>query len=224
MKKEIKYLIIVALVVTGLAFFGVLTLFGSKVVSDEKLHEQKTENPSFPLVTNLVAGHSFTYGTADSKVTVIEFFDPECESCAAVSPYIKKEMKFYEGKVRWVFRYMPYHRNSRAAIAALEAARKQNLFLEAMELLFAKQKEWGEKQEPMNEKINGLVLSISGIDKVKYLKDLANQNVDALIAQDEAEGKQAGVKGTPSFFVNGLMMERLDLDALISRINEELAK
>lgn len=224
MKKEIKYLIIVALVVTGLAFFGVLTLFGSKVVSDEKMHALKSENPTFPLVTNLVAGHSFVYGAADSKVTVIEFFDPECESCAAVSPYIKKEMKFYEGKVRWVFRYMPYHRNSRAAIAALEAARKQNLFLEAMELLFAKQKEWGEKQEPMNEKINSLVLSISSIDKEKYLKDLANQNVDALIAQDEAEGKQAGVKGTPTFFINGLMMERLDLDSLISRINEELAK
>ena len=61
-------------------------------------------------------------------------------------------MKFYEDKVRWVFRYMPFHRNSRAVIAALEAARKQNLFLETMDLLFGKQKELGEKQEPMNEK------------------------------------------------------------------------
>lgn len=155
---------------------------------------------------------------------MIEFFDPECESCAAVSPYIKKEMKFYEGKVRWVFRYMPYHRNSKAAIAALEAARKQNLFLEAMELLFAKQKEWGEKQEPMNEKINSIVLSLDGINKTQYLKDLANQNIEVLIGQDETEGKQAGVKGTPSFFVNGVMMERLDLDSLISRINAELEK
>lgn len=224
MKKEVKYLIIVALAVTILGLIGVLTLFGEKVVSNEKLHQQAKENPKFPLITNLVATHSFSHGAPDAKATVIEFFDPECESCAAVSPYIKKEMKFYEGKVRWIFRYMPFHRNSKAAIAALEAARKQNLFLEAMELLFAKQKEWGERQEPMNEKINELILSISGIDKAKYLRDLANQNVDALIAQDEVEGKQAGVKGTPTFFVNGLMMERLDLDSLISRINEELGK
>lgn len=224
MKKEIKYLMIVVLVVSVLAFIGVMTLFGEKVVTDQKLHKQLQENPSFPLVTNLVAGHSFSYGNPDSKVTVIEFFDPECESCAAVSPYIKKEMKFYEGKVRWVFRYMPYHRNSRAAIAALEAARKQNLFLEAMELLFVKQKEWGEKQEPMNEEINRLVLSINGIKKAQFIKDLATQNIEEIIIKDEAEGKQAGVKGTPTFFVNGVILERLDLDSLIARINSELVK
>lgn len=59
MKKEVKYLIIVALVVTALGLFGVLTIFGSKVVSDEKLHQQTKENPGFPLITNLVAAHSF---------------------------------------------------------------------------------------------------------------------------------------------------------------------
>ncbi|AZZ37304.1 disulfide bond formation protein DsbA [Bdellovibrio sp. qaytius] len=226
MKKEIKYLMIVALVVSGLALAGVLTLFGSKVVTNEneKTIQKTTENPSYPLVSNLVAAHSFVYGPADAKVTVIEFFDPECESCAAVSPYIKKEMKFYEGKVRWVFRYMPYHRNSKAALAALEAARKQNLFLEAMEQLFVHQKVWGEKQEATNEEINKIILSINGINKNKYLKDLADQNIENLLKQDEAEGKQAGVKGTPTFFVNGVIMEQLDLDALISKINSELGK
>ncbi|MBC7754791.1 MAG: thioredoxin domain-containing protein, partial [Moraxellaceae bacterium] len=61
---------------------------------------------AFPSIGNLAASHSYSYGPLDAKVTIVEFFDPECESCAAVAPLIKNEMKYYEGKVRWVFRYM----------------------------------------------------------------------------------------------------------------------
>jgi protein-disulfide isomerase len=157
-------------------------------------------------------------------VTVVEFFDPECESCSAVSPFIKKEMKFYEGKVRWVFRYMPYHFNSKSAIAVLEAARKQNLFLESLELLFTTQKEWGEKQVSMKNEIIEIVSKVSGMDKKRLLSELENPTTQQIIEQDAQEGKMAGVKGTPTFFVNGVILDRLDLDALIARINAELAK
>lgn len=224
MKRELRNLIIVALVVTIIGFVAVFTLVGEKVVSDVKSHAEKPANPSYPMITNLASAKSFSYGNPESKVTVVEFFDPECESCAAVSPYIKKEMKYYDGKVRWVFRYMPLHSNSKAAVKAIEAARIQGLFLEAMEILFSTQKEWGEKKEPTNEKINEIVSSIKGLDKQKYLKDLANLNIDEILNQDELEGRQAGVKGTPTFFVNNVMIEELNLDSLISRINSELEK
>jgi len=221
MKKELKYLMIIAAAVTAIGFVAVIALFGFEVKPESK-SIGKNETPSYPMITNLVAVHSFSHGPKDAKVTVVEFFDPECESCAMVSPYIKKEMKFYEGKVQWVFRYMPLHRNSKAAVAALEAARKQNLFVEAMELLFEKQKEWGEQQEPMNEKINQILFGLNGLNKDQYLKDLANQNIDEILKQDEIEGRQAGVKGTPTFFVNNKMLEALDLDSLIAKINEGL--
>lgn len=71
MKKEIKYLMIVALIVSVLALIGVLLLFGEKIVSDEKIHQQTKENPSISLIANLVAIHSFSHGAPDAKVTVI---------------------------------------------------------------------------------------------------------------------------------------------------------
>lgn len=218
MKKEIKYLFIVAFGVVILSFVGFKFLLQGKVQT------KTTGNPAFPLITNLVTDYSFSYGHADAKVTVIEFFDPECESCSAVSPYIKKEMKHYEGQVRWVFRYMPYHFNSKTAIAALESARQQNLYLEAMELLFTHQEEWGEKQVSAADQIHKLVLSLPKIDKDKYLNDLNNPEIQSRIDRDQAEGKQAGVKGTPTFFVNGVIIEDLNLDTLISRINSGLAQ
>lgn len=223
MKKELKYLIFVAVAVTVVGFAAVTFMFGDVVKSEHKA-EQKLENPAYPMITNLASEHSFSYGPVDAKVTVVEFFDPECESCAMVSPYIKKEMKYYEGKVRWVFRYMPYHKNSRNAVAALEALRKQDLFLEGMEILFKTQKEWGEQKEPMIEKINQVVLQIKGLKKDQYLKDLKNPQTEEILNKDEKEGKQAGIKGTPTFFVNNSIMDELDLDALIAKINAELGK
>jgi protein-disulfide isomerase len=219
MKKEIKYLLAVVGIVAA-ASFGI---YQSALKQNEK-PQSITIAPNFPLITNLAANHSFSYGPENAKVTVVEFFDPECESCSAVSPYIKKEMKFYEGKVRWVFRYMPYHFNSKTAIAVLESARKQNLFLESMELLFTTQKKWGEKQVSMKNEIIEIVSRVPSMDKQRLLAELENPAIQQIIEQDAQEGKMAGVKGTPTFFVNGVILERLDLDGLIARINAELAK
>lgn len=219
MKKEIKYL----LAVVGAVAVASLGIYQLALKQDVK-PQSTTSTPNFPMITNLAASHSFSYGPENAKVTVVEFFDPECESCSAISPYIKKEMKFYEGKVKWIFRYMPYHFNSKSAIAVLEAARKQNLFLESMELLFATQKEWGEKQVSMKSEIIEIVSKVPSMDKKRLLADLENPVTQQIIEQDAQEGKMAGVKGTPTFFVNGVILDRLDLDGLIARINAELAK
>ncbi len=216
MKREIKYLLGVLIGVAVISFVGF------KFFLQDTVQKKVSEVSNYPMISNLVTADSFSYGPADAKVTVIEFFDPECESCAAVSPYIKNEMKHYEGKVRWIFRYIPYHFNSKLAIAALESARKQNLYLEAMDLLFKHQSGWGEKQVSTGDEINKLVLSLPKINKKKYLEDLGNPEIQTMINRDEAEGKQAGVKGTPTFFVNGVIIDELNLDTLISRINSGL--
>ena len=221
MKKEVKYLILVLLAV-GIASFAAYKFL--VVPGADPRSQVKTGNPQFSLVSNMASNHSFSYGPVDAKVTVVEFFDPECESCSAIAPQIKKEMKFYEGKVRWVFRYMPYHNNSKNAIAALEAARKQDLFLEAMTALFETQHQWGEKQESTKDMIVKIVTAVPGIDKVKFMQDLEDPATNDIIVKDQTEGKQAGVKGTPSFYVNGVMLERLSLDDLIASINRGLGE
>lgn len=218
MSKELKYLLAIIVGVFVIVFAGF------KLFMQDQPNVKPLATPSFPMISNLVTNYSFSYGPADAKVTVVEYFDPECESCAAVSPSIKKEMKHYEGKVRWVFRYMPYHFNSKAAILALESARKQNLFLEAMELLFKTQKEWGEKQVDNSQAINKIIFTLKGLDQKKYLDLLNDQEVQANLLRDETEGKQAGVNGTPTFYVNGVIIEELNLDTLIARIESELKK
>lgn len=175
-----------------------------------------------PMVSNVSTAHSFSYGPAEAKVTVVEFFDPECESCAKVAPYIKKEMMHYEGRVRWIFRYMPYHFNSKTAIKVLEAARKQNLFLEVLNVLFEKQSLWGEQRVSTEKIILEVIASVKGLDIERLKKDMHDPEFEKIINLDEADGQRAGVRGTPTFFVNGVILEPLDLDNLLKRINEQL--
>ena len=219
MSKEIRNLGIVLCLVLVASFAVYKFVVQSAAVP---INTQAPAASIIPMVSNVNAAHSFAAGPADAKVTVVEFFDPECESCAKVAPYIKNEMKHYEGRVRWIFRYMPYHFNSRTAIKVLEAARKQNLYLEVQNELFAKQNIWGEQRVSTEKQILEIIAGVKGLDVARIKKDMNDPEFEKIINLDEADGQKAGVKGTPTFYVNGVILEQLDLDELIKRINQQL--
>jgi protein-disulfide isomerase len=220
MTKEIRNLVFILAGVLVIGYVGYkFVLPGNETA---QVATSETAMPTAPLIGNLAASHSFSYGPIGAKVTVVEYFDPECEACAAVAPYVKQQMSETEGKVRWVFRYMPYHFNSKTAIRALEAARKQNLFLEAKELLFENQKVWGEKKVSTEKEILQVLSRLKGLNINQLKEDMNDPALAETIDQDESEGQQAGVRGTPSFFINGVQLEQLDLDLLTQKINEQL--
>ncbi len=220
MTKEIRNLILIFSGVIVIAFLGYYFILSAqpKYVTEEKT----SAIPSMPMVGNLASGHSFSSGPIDAKVTVVEFFDPECSACAAVAPIIKKEMQHYEGRVRWVFRYMAFHHNSKTAIRILEAARQQKLFLQTQEALFEKRETWGEKQVSTEDEILNVVKQVKGLNFAELKSELSVSKADELLQRDTDEGHQAGVNGTPTFFVNGVMLEPLNLDELIARIDAGL--
>jgi len=81
-------------------------------------------------------------GPVDAKVTIVEFFDPACETCADFYPLVKQLMDRYPGKVRTMMRYAPLHTGSDQVVKMLEAAHLQGKFFPALELLFANQRRW----------------------------------------------------------------------------------
>jgi protein-disulfide isomerase len=179
--------------------------------------------------TNLVSNTTinFSHGPVDSKVTVVEYFDPECETCAEVAPYIKNEMKYYQSRVRWIFRYMAYHPSSNLAIHILEAARKQNLYLESMELLLSRQSEWGLKHDGSisivkEKELMSIISQLPGVNLKQLIEDMKNPEIDKLIENDKKAGELAGVNGTPTLFVNDVIINPLNLDTMIERINDAL--
>ncbi|HAZ12123.1 MAG TPA: hypothetical protein DCY86_04990 [Bdellovibrionales bacterium] len=106
----------------------------------------------------------------------------------------------------------------------LEAARNQNLYFEAMTLLFERQHEWGAKHDgseqatPKEKELLNVISSLPGIDIKKLQKDMKNPAIEKLIEKDKKEGTEAGVTGTPTLFVNGKIIDPVNLDTMIQKI------
>ena len=196
-----------------------LFLLGTKLYKDSQKKElsfiAKESGEVF------VREHSPRYGNKDAKVFLIEFLDPECESCRAFYPHVKSLIKEFNGKVQLVARYAPFHGNSKIAIAALEAARKQGKYWESLELLFERQPEWGSHHHPRIELIFEFLPTL-GLDMKKLLKDMKDPLIDEIINQDMEDLKKLGVRGTPTFFVNGKTPSGFGYGYLKDLIQEEV--
>lgn len=231
MRKEVKILGAVALVVIIGAIIGASYYRSS--VQNERIPSSNTgsnSNKSTVNTENLLRPDSPTLGAADAPVTLVEFLDPECESCAAFSPVVKKIMKDYDGKIRLVVRYMPLHPNSLSAATFTEAAGEQGKYWQAQEMLFQKQSEWGTKHGPQTSApadINALFKKYAmelGLDTKKMDSAFAENRYNAKLQRDLQDGQTLGVRQTPSFFVNGRKLARFSEADLRALIDEELKR
>ena len=229
MKKEVKILGAIAILVIIGAVVG--ASYYRKSVQNERVGGNTNGNnkQSQVLLETLVRPDSPTLGAADAPVTLVEFLDPECESCAAFAPVVKKIMKDYDGKIRLVVRYMPLHPNSLKAAALTEAAGEQGKYWQMQDYLFQKQGEWGTKHGPPSAApppdINALFDKYAidmGLDAAQVKAALNDNRYQAKLQRDLRDGQTLGVRQTPSFFVNGRKLARFSEADLRALIDEEL--
>ncbi len=214
MKKNHK---IIASVIAIIALFAIgATLF--KKQQAQKLGFLANENHKL-----FVPDHAPKMGAENPKVYLVEFLDPECESCRAFSPYVKELMRKYADQVQLVIRYAAFHKNSKYAISILEAARKQGLYFETLEVLFKSQPAWGNHHNPRPDLIWNFLTALDlDLDKIK--QDMHDPAIKEIIEQDTKDGKTLSIRGTPSFFINGKPLEQFSYQQLELQIRQELEK
>jgi protein-disulfide isomerase len=158
-------------------------------------------------------------GPMDASVTIVEFFDPACGTCADFYPLVKKLIDQYPGKVRVMMRYAPLHTGSDEVVKMLEAAHLQGKFFQALELLFDNQQRWvvNHVSQPVSARgiLNGLAL-----DHERLTTDLNQPEVTRTIQQDVQDGNALGVKATPEFFVNGRPLPSFGYEQLARLVKE----
>ena len=134
----------------------------------------------------LVRAHAPIFGNPAAKVTIVEFFDPSCETCRAFYPVVKGIVNASFGQVRLVVRYAPLHKGSDKAVKILEAARLQGKYWEALEKTMAFQPQWAGHDNPQPELIWKLIADI-GLDVAKAKSDANSPAIDQLLRQDVAD-------------------------------------
>ena len=134
-------------------------------------------------------------------------------------PVLEQVLEQYPEKVKLVIKNFPLgnHKFSfQAALAAL-AAQRQGKYWEYHELLHLNYKKLN------NEKILELA-SVLKMDMEKFQKDTKDLALRARVNQDMKDGRQAGVRGTPTVFINGRNLRNRSLQGFKAMIDEELAK
>jgi protein-disulfide isomerase len=169
----------------------------------------------------LVRPYSPTQGPADAPVTVVEFFDPECESCRAMYPFVKQVMTEFDGRVRLVIRYMPLHQNSAYAATLLEAARAQGKYWEFLEVVMYRQPEWASHHAPRPELLMTYA-PLAGLDAEQLRAAATDPQIAAHIEQDRSDGMALGANRTPTFFINGKPLMQLGYAPLRDAVQAEL--
>ncbi len=171
----------------------------------------------------LVRPHSPVYGQATAKVTIVEFFDPACESCRAFYPIVKRIVDSSFGQVKFAIRYAPLHRGSDTAVKILEAARKQGLYWQVLERVLETQPDWADHNNPRPERIWDLLQGV-GMDVARARSDSQGVDIATILAMDVADLVALKVDKTPTFFVNGTPLKRFGVEELHALVGSELRR
>ena len=140
-------------------------------------------------------------GNKSAKVQIIEFSDYQCPFCKRTRPAVLKIIEEYGDKVNYVFMDfpLPIHPSAKLAHIAARCAGDQGKYYEYNRKIFDNQSKIGEKALKKYAK----ELNLSMDDFNKCLKD---EKYAKLVEKHIEKGTQAGVNGTPAFFINGIMI------------------
>lgn len=181
------------------------------------------ERVSPEIANALVRPYSPVLGPDDAPVTIVEFFDPACETCRAFHPIVKDLMAEHGDAVRVVIRYTPLHgQGSEFAIRVLEAARMQGKFVPVLEYILGGQTMWASHGQMKPE--NVLILAEeAGLDIEAARDQMMAPETTGVINQDKADLVIVGVQKTPTFFVNGRPMPSFGEQQLRDLVADEVA-
>jgi protein-disulfide isomerase len=164
-----------------------------------------------------VAG-SPSKGPSSAPIELIEFSDFQCPFCLRAYPTVNQVLSTYGDKIRLVYRHypLPSHPNARPAAEASQCAAEQGQFWQYYERLFADQTKLSDAELKQSA-------AALGMDASRFNTCVDSHKYKDRVEKDILEGNEAGVSGTPAFFINGRMLTGAQpFDAFKRIIDEEL--
>jgi protein-disulfide isomerase len=159
-------------------------------------------------------------GDKNAPITLIEFSEFQCPYCKKARPTIDKILSTYKGKIHYVFRDFPlgFHNQAKDAANAAQCANEQGKYWDYSHAL------WENQGKQSLEKLKEIAQSLA-LDTAKFDACVASKKYYKEIDKDQDDGSEAGVSGTPAYFINGKFLSGAQpFEAFKEIIDEELAK
>lgn len=159
-------------------------------------------------------------GRPDAPVTVVMFCDFQCPRCAEAAPMVDQLWSSYPTDMRVIYRHFPIEKSHADAGRAAEAsmcALDQGRFWDMYHSMLANQTELD---------LSGLIRQAGdlGLDSRTFSTCLQSGRHRSDWKRDQADAIALGVTATPTFVVNGALMEGPDLAQLDAAIRAALGR
>lgn len=168
-------------------------------------------------------------GSSNAIVTIEEFADFQCPTCAQVYTVMNQVHAAYGSRIKFIYRNYPLtqiHKNSYDASVAAEAAylQDQNKFWDMQNQLFTNQTAWSNLPDP-RPTFKGYAEKI-GLDVARWENDVAGLLAKNRVNADMDRGKALNISGTPTIYINGQPLEfkQFNFEAIKQIVDAELAK
>jgi len=158
-------------------------------------------------------------GPANAAVTIAVFNDYQWPYCARLEPFFQQVLDKYPNNVKLVVKNFPLssHKFAQKAATAALAANIQGKFWEFHSQLF-------KNYNVINDaKIQEIAKNL-GLDMEKFNKDMQSPTIKRLIERDVSNGRQIGVRGTPTIYINGKVLKNRSIPGIYQVIEAELKK
>jgi protein-disulfide isomerase len=159
-------------------------------------------------------------GNLNASVTIVEFADFSCPFCRSVEATLTEILAKHNGNVNLAYRDFPLSESHPLAESAAEASRcagDQGKFWEYHDLLFSNSGKIS--YEDLLQNAAQLKL-----DEVRFRHCVSTHSYAGKVEQDLQDGVRAGVRGTPAFFINGVLLEGIasesDFEKVINQVED----
>lgn len=174
----------------------------------------------FTTVYDIPASHTPLVGQKNAPVTIVEFVDFQCPFCARFHSPIQEVVKVYPGKVKYMVKNfpLPFHPQAKPAAKAAFAAGEQGKYAEMADLLLT-------NGQNLGEEIFKKLAKDLGLNADKFWKDYQGKDAqwEKYIQEDISLGEKVGVRGTPTFYLNGRKTNARDLNEWKKEIDQILS-
>lgn len=166
---------------------------------EQQQQQQNQEQPQEQEQVQVSADDDPVKGNANAPVTIIEFSEFQCPFCGRFArdtlPQIKTNY-IDTGKVKFIYRDFLVHSTSQKAQEAAECAEEQGKFWEMHDLLY-------QNQGALDvDSLKGYASQL-GLNTATFNSCLDSGKHANEVNKDTTDGRTAGVRGTPTFFING---------------------
>lgn len=219
-------LVLLLAVVGGAWYYSTMKTTTTPKANTSSATAAKT--PGIPVNAPIGAQPPNLAGSSAASVTIEEFADFQCGSCAAAHPTMNEIKAMYGSRIRFIFRHYPLaiaaHDKSYDAAVTAEAAGMQGKFWDMQNLLFTNQQAW--TANPNYKQMWNEYAQKIGLEMAKFQDDVIGLAAKGRVNADLERGRALSVNSTPTIFLNGVSVPFKDVtvSGMKALVDAELQK